>query len=162
MKIRTTGVHEDLGETGRTPRTHFAQDALAEVQDTRPDREAPAVVSQTVLCRVEGEHPDVIRVDRIAHEAARRVSIQAQHEEECQVVRVPKDLKALVADLLVRGGVHEDHDEQHEVPSDASRLGVVDVQRNLLPHLWKRGVSGGSLDIANWDVRVRSTLKKFT
>ena len=135
MKIHTTGVHEDLGETGRTPRTHFAQDALAEVQDTRPDREAPAVVSQTVLGRVEGEHPDVIRVDRIAHEAARRVSIQAQHEEECQVMRVPKDLKALVADLLVRRRVHKNHDEQHEVAGDAARLGVMNVQGNLFPHL---------------------------
>jgi hypothetical protein len=58
---------------------------------------------------------------------------ESNHEEERQMVSVPECLKALLADLVMSRGIHEHHDEQHEMTSDASRLGVVDLQSSLLP-----------------------------
>ena len=138
MKIHTTGVHEDLGETGRTPRAHFAQDALAEVQDTRPDREAPALISETMVRLVEGEDGGVGRLSRVAHEASGGMRIETDHEEERKMVRVPERLKALCTDLVMGGGVHEDHDQKHEVPRDASSLLIVNVEGDLGPDLCGR------------------------
>ena len=63
------------------------------------------------------------------------MGVETDHEEEREVVRVPEGLEALVTDLVVRGGVHEDHDEKHEVAADATRLGVVNVESDLRTNL---------------------------
>jgi hypothetical protein len=48
---------------------------------------------------------------------------------------VPEGLEALVADLGAGRGVHEQHDEEHEVAGDATRLSVVDLESDLLADL---------------------------
>ena len=63
--------------------------------------------------RVERECGDVIWVYRVAHETSRRVRVQPDHEEECQVVGVPECLEALLSDRRVCRGVQQEHDEQH-------------------------------------------------
>jgi hypothetical protein len=63
--------------------------------------------------------------------------VQADHEEESQVMGVPECFKALMANLVMRGRVHEQHNQQHEVASDASRLSVMNIQRGLFADLWK-------------------------
>lgn len=128
-------MNEHLRETGRAPRTNLTVDTLSEVDDSRPDGEPPALITKAVLGAVEGEARDVVGVCRIAHETSSSMGIEADHEEECEVVGVPKGLKALVPDLVVGGRVHEDHDEEHEMASDAARLGVMDVQRPLRTNL---------------------------
>lgn len=40
---------------------------------------------------------------------------------------VPESFKALSANLVMRSGVDENHDQEHEVSSDAARLRVVNV-----------------------------------
>lgn len=80
-----------------------------------------------MLGRVEGEGPDVVGISRVADEAAGGMRVQSNHEEEGKVVCIPEGLEALVANLVLRGAVHEHHDEQHEMASDATRLRVVDV-----------------------------------
>ena len=54
------------------------------------------------------------------------------------MVRIPEDLETLVANLVVGRGVHEDHDQKHEVPRDASSLLIVNVQGDLGPNLCGR------------------------
>lgn len=61
--------------------------------------------------RIEGERRNVIRVDRVTNEAARSMCVQADHEEEGKVVSVPERFKTLVADFVVRGCIHQEHDE---------------------------------------------------
>jgi len=80
-----------------------------------------------MIGRVEGERRDVIRVDGVSDKAASGMGVKGNHEEKREVVGVPERLEALAADLVVRGRVHDEHDEQHEVTSDATGLFVVDI-----------------------------------
>lgn len=148
---RTRRVNEDLLESGRAAGTDLTPDALAKVQDGRPDDETPGEVAQAVLGRVEREGLDVIRVGRVAHEAAGSVGEKTEHEEERKVVGVPERLEALLANFVMRGAVHQNlrkismcsvdacglayHDEEHDMAGEASGLGVVDLQRGLGPNL---------------------------
>ena len=77
--------------------------------------------------RVKGESCDVIGVDGVSDKTASRVGIKGDHEEECEVMGVPERLEALAADLMMGGRVHDNHDEQHEVTSDATSLFVMDI-----------------------------------
>ena len=63
------------------------------------------------------------------------MGVEADHEEESQVMRVPESLKTLVANLVVSSGVHEEHDQQHEMTGDATRLSIVDVEGPFLSNL---------------------------
>ena len=63
------------------------------------------------------------------------MGVETEHEEECEVVCVPERLKALLADLVVGGGVHDKHDKEHEVASDATGLRVVNLLGRLLANL---------------------------
>lgn len=68
------------------------------------------------------------------------------HETTHQVVSVPERLKALSPDLDVRGGVDEEHEEEHDVAGEGSGLGVHDRPRRLLANL-------RALDVNHVDVR---------
>ena len=63
------------------------------------------------------------------------MSVEADHEEEREVVGVPESLEALVPDLVMGGRVHEDHDEEHEMARNTARLRVVDVKCRLRANL---------------------------
>lgn len=82
--------------------------------------------------RVEWEAANIIRIDRITDEAPSGVGVESDHEEEGQVVSIPECLEALLADLMVRRGIHYEHYEKHEVSSDATGLGIMDLERCLL------------------------------
>lgn len=60
------------------------------------------------------------------------MGVEAQHEEESEVVSVPEDLESLLANFGVGSGVHQDHDEQHKVTSDSTWLFIVDIEGGLL------------------------------
>jgi hypothetical protein len=121
------GVNENLGKFGFFPRADFPPHALSNVEDTRPDDESPALVSKAMLRGIERERAGIIWVDTITNETTRCVGVKSNHEKESQVVGVPESLEALVADLMVSSGVHEEHGKKHEVTCDSTRLTVVDV-----------------------------------
>ena len=136
----TARVDKDLRQTSCTPGPDLTPDPLSKVDNARPDGEPPALISQAVLRRVERERGDVVGARRVADEASSGMGVETNHEEEREVVSVPESFETLVADFVVRRGIHEDHDEKHEVASDASRLRVVDVQGDLRTDLCgKRG-----------------------
>lgn len=124
-------MNKDLGQAGGPACANLTPYTLAEVDDTRPDGEPPAEVAEAVLSGIEGECRDVVRIGCIAHEASSCVCVEAEHEKESEVVGVPKSFEALLSDLLVGSGVHQDHDQQHEVAGDTARLGVMDLQGSL-------------------------------
>lgn len=133
----TAGMHKDLGQFGGSASTVLPIRTLSKVEETRPDRVPPAQVAKAVLGGVEGERRDVVGVSGVTDEASSGVGVQTEHEEEGQMMRIPKCLEALVANLGARGGVHEQHDEEHEMARDATRLGVVDLEGDLLADLCK-------------------------
>lgn len=63
--------------------------------------------------------------------------VKTDHEEECEVMGVPEGLEALVAYLMVSGGVHQEHDEEHEMTGDPTSLFVVNVQGRFFADLCK-------------------------
>lgn len=125
-------MDQNLGETSRPSCTYFSPDALTKVDDAGPNNESPALVPETVVGCVKGECFAPKWVSGIPDEAPGGMRIQSNHEEKRQVVGVPKRFKALLADLLMSSCIHEYHDKEHEVSSDASCLGVVDLQCKLL------------------------------
>ena len=131
-------MDKDLGQAGCTPRTNLTPNPLSKVDNAGPDGETPALVAETVGRAVERERGDVLGVGRVTDEASGGMGVETDHEEERKVVRVPESLEALVADLVVRGRVHEHHDEQHEVAGDAARLPVVNILGSFDANLCKQ------------------------
>ena len=128
-------MNENFGKTSCAPRPDLAPDAFTKVQNAWPNSETPALVSETVFCPIEREGGDILRVGSVAHEASCSVGIEPDHKEKREVMRVPERLEALCTDLVMSGGVHEDHDKQHEVACDAASLLVVDVESVLRTNL---------------------------
>lgn len=107
----TTWVHQKLGQPCGPSRSDLAVDPLSKIDDTRPYNEPPTLIAKAMLRGIEGEGRDIIRVHRIADETAGRMRIQANHEKECQMMRIPESLKALSAYLVVSGCVHQEHEK---------------------------------------------------
>jgi len=78
-------------------------------------------------------------------EAPYSVGVQTNHEEKGEMVGIPKGLKALLADFVVGGAVHENHYEEHDMSSYSCRLPVVNVERNFWTEL-------ASLDVDKVDI----------
>lgn len=67
----------------------------------------------------------------ISNEAARGVSIHGQKKRYEQVVCVPECLERLLADLLMRCGIHKEHAKKHYMACDTTRLGIVYLNSGL-------------------------------
>lgn len=159
----TTWVNKDLGQPSCPASPDLSVDPLAEVDDTGPDDKSPTLVTKAVLGGVEREDGDIVWVDGVTYEAASGVSVEADHEEESEVVGIPEGFEALCTNLVVCGGVHQNHDEEHEVTSDTTWLGIVNIQSLLLTdlcrnHLYQRLLWAWLCE----NLRVRSTLMKLT
>ena len=89
--------------------------------------------------------------------------VKANHEEEREMMCVPECLKALIANLVMGGGIHDKHDKKHEVTSNAARLCIVDLLSGKFPKFWiiaHQQVT--SLSQESRAIRLRSTLIKLT
>lgn len=89
-------------ESSSSTRTNLPVNTFAEIENTWPDNESPALVSETVVRRVEREGFDIIRINRVTHKAPSGMRVQGNHEKESQMMRVPEGLETLITDLLVR------------------------------------------------------------
>jgi hypothetical protein len=88
-----------------------------------------------VVSGVEGEGFNVVWFDGITNETTSGVGVEAKHEEEGKMMCIPESLETLLPDLSMRGSVHDDHDEEHEVSGNATCLSVMDLERCLLTNL---------------------------
>ena len=50
---------------------------------------------------------------------------------------VPERLETLVTYLVMSSGIHQKHDQKHEVPRDTPGLRVVDIERTFRSNLCK-------------------------
>lgn len=89
-----------------------------------------------MIGRVEGEGGSVVWLNRVADEASSCMRKQRDHEKEGKVVSIPKDLKRLLSDLLMCCGIHQEHEKEHEMTSDATRLRIVDNQGSLFANFY--------------------------
>jgi hypothetical protein len=128
-------VNENFGHIGLPTSPNLSVNALPKVHNPRPDNGTPAEIAETMLRGVKWERGNVIGENRVANEAAGGMCVQCNHKEEGQVMGVPKCLKALLADLMVRGRIHKKETQQHKVAGDTSWLCVMDLQCCLLAYL---------------------------
>jgi len=63
------------------------------------------------------------------------MSVKTDHEEERKMMSVPESLKTLLANLLMSSGIHEHHDEKHEMTGNSSCLSIMNLQCELLSDL---------------------------
>lgn len=117
------------------PRPHLSPYSLPEIQYPGPDRKPPALVPQAMIRTIEREICLKVWGRRVPYETACGMRVERDHEEERQVMRVPKRLKALGADFMMGSAVHDEHKEDHEMSSYSSRLGVVNLQCQLRSEL---------------------------
>lgn len=71
----------------------------------------------------------------VPDKAPSRMRVHSQQERDEQVVRVPESLIALLPDLGMRCGIHEQHAEKHDVPSYTTGLRIVYFHRCLCSYL---------------------------
>lgn len=134
----STRMYKNFGQRCCPSSTIFPVHPFAKVDNTRPNGEPPAFVAKTVLRRVEGESISVVRICRVADKAPSGMAVKANEEEEGEVMSVPKSFETLVADLVVCSGIHEDHDEEHEMASYTTSLCIVNLQCILRTNLCKK------------------------
>jgi hypothetical protein len=123
-----TRVNENLGQPCCPPGTILPVHPFSKVRNSRPDSEPPALIAKAVLRRIERERADVVWICRITDETTSSVCVKADEEEERKVMSVPESFETLVAYLVVCSGIHENHDQEHKMTSDATRLCVMDLQ----------------------------------
>jgi hypothetical protein len=71
----------------------------------------------------------------ISNETVGCVSVHSQQEWDEEVMCVPERLERLLAYAVVCRGVHEEHTQQHDMASDATRLRIVDLHGSFWPNL---------------------------
>ena len=126
----TVRVADNLDDLGLATAADLAVETIDEVETASDKFPAPALVTDAVS-------PEVVVVEwrkgsgRVSDETARGVRVHANEERNKEVVRVPERLEGLLANAVVGGGVHQQHDEQHGVSSDTTSFSVVDLESNL-------------------------------
>lgn len=130
-------MNQNLGQPGCSPRTVFAIHTLTKVYDSGPDCEPPAKITQAMFRGIEWKSGSEVWVNGVPYKAATRMCVKADHEKECEMMCVPKHLKALMANFVMGCCVHDEHDQEHEVAGNATRLGIVDLLSSLFPYFCK-------------------------
>ena len=125
-------MNENPRKTSSLPCTVFPVQALAKVDNERPNNKPPAKVTKTMFGIIEWECIRMSRIDGITDETASCVGKEADHEEECEVVGIPEDFERLMANITMSSGVHKEHNKKHEMSCNASRLRIVNLLSELL------------------------------
>ena len=89
-------------------RSDLTVDSFDEVKTTSPKLPSPSLVTNA-MC------PEIGLIEwrewnsGVTNEASGGVGVETEHERDEEVVSVPEGLEGLLADLVVSGGVHQDH-----------------------------------------------------
>jgi hypothetical protein len=117
---------DDLDNLSLAPDTNLAIQALKKVETSTKELPPPTFVADTV-------GPEDLAskwrewLGSVTDETSRCMSIHAEQERNEEMMSVPERLKRLLPDPMVCSGVHHEHAEQHDVPSDAASLRVVNL-----------------------------------
>lgn len=128
------GVTDDFCYFGWATRLDFTVDALAEVESSADQFPAPTFVADAVVPE-RGSGKRGVGVGRITDEAPSGVCVESQEERDEEVMCVPERLVRLLPDLGMGGREHQQHAQEHYVPSDATNLGIVYLYGGFLSDL---------------------------
>ena len=130
----TVGVPNDASNLGFANGTNLAVKAFQKVETAGPKLPSPAQIADAVgpvIIPTKGREPFCC----IPDEATNRVRVETKEEGDEKMVGVPEGLKRLLPDAVVGGCVHQEHAKQHEMASDTTGLGIVDLHRRHRPDL---------------------------
>jgi hypothetical protein len=120
----------DLDNLGFAPAADFTVQTVAEVETTADKLPSPALVTNAVS-------PEVVLVEGrkgrrgVTNETARCVGVHSEQEWNKEVVGIPESLKRLLSNPVVGSRVNQQHAEQHDVSSDTTSFGVMNLEGNL-------------------------------
>ena len=120
----TIWMANDLGDDGIAPRSNLAVEAFEDVQGRGSKLPSPTFVPETVIPKLlsrKGRNG----ICCIPYKASSGVGIQREHERDEEVVCVPEGLVGLLADTMMRRGIHHHHAEQHDMAGNATCSGEV-------------------------------------
>lgn len=75
-----------------------------------------------------------VGLDAVSDKTTSRVSVHGQQEWDEKMVRVPERFVALLSNLRMRGGEHEQHAEQHDMACDTTGLHVMNLHGGFSSH----------------------------
>jgi hypothetical protein len=120
----------DLDNLGFAPAADFTVQTVAEVETTADKLPSPALVTNAVS-------PEVVLVEGrkgrrgVTNETACCVRVHSKQEGNKKVMGVPEGLKRLLSNPVVGSRVNQQHAEQHDVSSDTTSFGVMNLEGNL-------------------------------
>lgn len=127
---------DNAGDLGGATSPNFAVQALHQVNAASEHFPSPTLVTDAVLPEdLASKWRESVR--RVTDETSDSMRVHSYDERDKEVVGVPERLERLLADPVVSSRVHEQHAEEHDMASDTTGLGVVDLDRkhrsNLRP-----------------------------
>ena len=131
---RVVRVADDFGDSRRAPGLNGAVDALDQINASGDELPSPAVVADAVVPEVSSCEGGIGHCG-VADETAGGVRVHCQEEGDEKVVGVVEGFETLLTDLVVRGGEHEEHAQEHDVSGYSSGLRVMYLYRGHGPEL---------------------------
>jgi hypothetical protein len=120
----------DLDNLGFTPTADFTVETVDEVETAADKLPSPALVTNAVS-------PEVVLVEgrKVGHgvtnETARCVRVHSEQERNEKMMGVPESLKRLLSNPVVGSRVNQQHAEQHDVSSNTTSFGVMNLECDL-------------------------------
>lgn len=133
-RFLTIWMTNDSRDLGQALSPNLTVKTLCQVTSSSKQLPSPSLITDAVLPE-EVSGKGRYGVDRVTNEAADSVGVKSEEEGDEEMVRVPEGLERLLADAVVRGGVHQQHAEEHDVASNTAGLGVVDLDGGDLSEL---------------------------
>lgn len=132
--IRTIRMANNTSNLCCPTSSDFTVQTFNQIDSTTEKLPSPSFVTKTVFPEwFTGKRR--VGICRVTHKATDSVRVHTQQEGDEKVVCVPECLKGLLANSVMGRGVHEQHAEEHNVASDAARLGVMDLNRKERSYL---------------------------
>jgi hypothetical protein len=101
-------------------------DSLDKVETTSPKLPSPSLISNAMP-------PEVGLIEwreghsGVTHEATSGVSVETEHKRNEEVVSVPESFEGLLANFSVGSCIHQKHAQKHNVSSNSTSLGVMNL-----------------------------------
>ena len=142
-------MSHDFDDLGLAARSYLAVQSFTQINSSTDELPSPTLIANAVAPEIlAGERG--VRLDTVANEAARGVRVHCQQEGDKEVVCVPESLIALLSDLCMRSGEHEEHTQEHDMAGDAASLHVVNLHSGFGSH--ERAFDVEEVDIVRGDV----------
>jgi hypothetical protein len=119
-------MHNDLGDFGISSTVDHSPETLQKVKASAPEGKSPTFVTDAMIPK-KRSGKRTIRFGCISDKTSCSMRIEGEQEHKCEVMCIPECFEGLLADWGMSSRVHEQHAQQHDMPSDPTRFSVMDL-----------------------------------